>query len=248
MQFNINTDSVVSFANTMEKMGKTIFPGVVLGTLNDAVYDVKTKTMPAASDVFEHRTKNFFQANSKFEKASGNNISRMRATIGFFSNNLVGSDNYAVRDLQQQEMGGRIDRRAFIPLDSARSSGSHSKNVRPNARLSAIKKIVKARNQKGKTNAEKFVNAVLKAGTGGFVLSSNGKGDNILWRVDALKSNVKRKKFEPRLTALYDYAKDRSVRINRPTHFMQKATIVSAKKLEGFFLVRANRKIKALSI
>jgi len=247
MEFNINTDAVVSFTNTLEKIGKTILPDVIRGTLNDAVYDVKTKTMPAASDVFIHRQKNFFKANSKFEKSTGNNINSMRSSVGFFSNNLIGSDNYAVRDLQQQEKGGIIEGRSFIALDSARSSGSHSKMVRPNARLNAIKRIVKARNQKGKTNSEKFVNAVLKAGTGGFVLSSNGKGDNILWRVDALKSSVKRKKFEPKLTALYDYSNDRSVRIKRPTHFMQKATIITAKKLDGFFLVRANRKIKTLN-
>lgn len=247
MEFNINTDAVVSFTNTLEKMGKTMLPDVIRGTLNDAVYDVKTKTMPAASGVFIHRSKNFFKANSKFEKATGNNIGGMRATVGFFSNNLIGSSNYAVRDLQQQEKGGTIEGRSFIPLDSARTSGSHTKMVRPNARLNAIKRIVKAKNQKGKTKAEKFVNAVLKAGTGGFVLSSNSNGDNILWRVDALKSNVKRKKFEPKLTALYDYSKDRSIKIKRPTHFMQKATIMSAKKLDGFFLVRANRKIKSLA-
>lgn len=242
---NVNTDALVRYSHKLEEISKNLLPEVVRGTLNDAAFDVKTKTMPSEAGVFTIRQKNFFKANSKFEKASGNDIKTMKSLVGFFSNNLHGKDNYAVKDLQQQEHGGRISARAFIPLKSARVGGSQDKVVRPNARLESIKRIVNSRNAKGKSKSERFVNAVLKAGVGGYVLGDNKAGENILWRVDAMKSNVKNKKFEPRLTPLYDYQKDRGIKINRPTHFMEKASVRSARSMEHFFLLRANRKIKA---
>jgi len=73
----------------------------------------------------------------------------MRATIGMVEASLKGSHNYSVKDLEQQELGGAIDKRSFIPLKGGRIGNSFGKNVRANARLSSINNLIDARKRKG---------------------------------------------------------------------------------------------------
>ncbi|MBL4809315.1 MAG: hypothetical protein JKY43_04565, partial [Phycisphaerales bacterium] len=47
VEFNVNTDAVVSLTNKLEKLHKSAFPVAVRGTLNSAAFDVKQKSMPA---------------------------------------------------------------------------------------------------------------------------------------------------------------------------------------------------------
>ncbi len=246
MKFNINTDEVVKFTNKLEKMHKSALPSAIRGTLNDAVRDVKTNTMlDESKKKFVNRSPNFFKSQSRYEKALGFNVDSMESSVGFVEGGLKGGDNYSVKDLEEQESGGTINKKSFIPLNTARISKSANKVVRANARLKSIKKIVNARNQKGKSKAEKFVNATLKAGIGGFVLGSTINGENILWRVDSLKSNLKTRKFTPKLTPLYDFNKGRSIKV-KATNFMHKASIYSAKKMNWFYEKQAKRQIEKL--
>lgn len=244
IQLNINTDSAVKFTNALEKLHRSALPSAIRGALNDAAFDVKTNTMPHHSAIeFKNRVPNFFKANSKVEKAMGFDVNTMKATVGFVEGALRGGNNFAVRDLNEQESGGTIDKKSFIPLDPARTGKSSDKPVRPNARLKSIGKIVNARNQKGASKSSKFINAVLRAGVGGFVLGSTKKGENILWRVDGLSSNVKTKKFTPKLTALYDWKQGRSVHVQGRS-FMKKASLESSKKIEGYYIKQALRQIQ----
>lgn len=239
---NINTDAAVIFTNQLEKMSRSALPVAVRGTLNKAAFNTKKITMPEeAASSFEKRSPNFFKANSRVEMATGFNISSMKATIGFVSDNLKGQNNYAVENLEQQEHGGAIRKRAFIPMNQARAGNSHSKNVRPNARLSALKKIVNARDAKGVNSRQKFIKSAIYAGKGGLVLASSN-GRTILWRVNSLK---KTKGGKLKLTPLYTFRQNRSISVKK-TSFMRKSSIKSAANLEKYFIAEAERQLKKL--
>lgn len=237
MKLNINTDAAVRFTNELEKMHKKHLPSAVRGALNDAVYDVKTNTMPKTADkTFTNRQPNFFKANSRFENAKGFDLKSMKATVGFVEGGLKGGNNYSVKDLEQQEDGGVINRKSFIPLIAARVGNSPNKPVRANARLSAINKIIDVRNITAKTKQGRFVKAVVQAGKGGFVLS--GK---TLWKIDSFKK-VKGKTVYKK-TALYTFRKGRKVSVGS-TNFMKKSSIESAKNLDDYYIKQAKRQIE----
>jgi len=240
VEFNVNTDAVVSLTNKLEKLHKSAFPVAVRGTLNSAAFDVKQKSMPAFAFVsFEQRQKNFFKANSKVEMARGFDVKSMESVVGFKS---LGGSNDSVDELEQQERGGVIKSRSFIAIDTGRVSKSHARIVQKKNRISTMPNVVDARKAKGKNKRQKFVKSVIHAGVGGLVLSEH-KGKEILWRVNSLNrdSNGKFK-----LTALYSFKKGRSVNV-KATHFMRKASLNSAKLLDDFYIVEAKKQIKRLT-
>lgn len=242
MKLNINTDAVVSFTNTLEKMHRSALPNAIRGTLNNAAFDVKTNTMQKSADVnFIKRQPNFFKANSRFEKATGFNVNTMKSTVGMVSTNLQGADNHSVKDLEQQEHGGSIDKRSFIPTNLARKGNSARGLVRSNARLSAIKNIIKTKNSTGKNAKEKFVVAASVAGKGGFVLD-----ENILWRIDSFpKSSLRSKRTIIKRTPIYSFKSGRKASVHA-TNFMREATLNTAKKMETFYFAEAKRQIEKL--
>lgn len=238
----IDTRELTEFANRLANLSKTALPNVVRKTLNDAAMDVKKTTMPESSHVFTQRQQNFFTANSRVEFAkSSSSISNMQSSVGFMEKGLKGENNYSVKDLEQQEKGGTITNKSFIPLDTARTSKSNSKSVKANLRLTAIDRIIHTRNQKGKNKKEKFIRAVIRAGVGGFVLGSDISGENILWRVNSVSQNLKTRKLD--ITPLYNYRKGRSIKVS-PTHFMEKASEKTTKKMEKFFIINAEERFK----
>jgi hypothetical protein len=242
MNLNINTDAVVGMTNKLEALHKSALPSAVRGTLNKAAYDLKTVTMPAKADAaFVKRSDNFFRANSKYEYATGFKVDSMIAKVGFVSEKLKGGDNYAVKDLEKQEDGGSINKRAFVPLEGARKDNTMASLVKPNARLKKIRTIINPINAKAKNAKEAFVKSVMFAGKGGFVLGELG-GNQILWRVNSLN---KTKGGNFKLTALYSFKAGRQAKV-RPTFFMRSASLESAKKMEKYYIDEAKRQIHKL--
>jgi len=238
---NINTDASVVFANKLEKMHRSALPVAIRGALNKAAFDVKQNTMPrTAKSSFIQRSPNFFKANSKVEMAKGFLVNDMKATVGFTSQGLKGSSNYAVKELEQQEKGGRLTNKSFRPTNIARG-GSYTKLVRPANRLSAMKNIVVANRAKGVNKGQRFIKSAVHAGKGGLVLSEyNGK--TILWRINSLN---KTKTGKMKLTPLYTYKKGRDVKVSK-TKFMQTASLQSNKMMDSFFVKEAKRQIDKL--
>jgi hypothetical protein len=233
MRLDINTNNVVAFTAKLERMKKSDLPVAIRSALNDTAFDVKTKTMPKSAEKFVNRSPNFFKANSKYEKAEGFNIRAMKSTVGFLSDNLKGGNNFAVKDLEQQEKGGTIGGKSFIPMKQARMGQSTTKAVRPNNRTTAIKNIVDARKMSGVSEKQKFRKAAIRAGVGGHVLGN--KTPAILWRVNALGQPLK-------MTPLYTYKENREVTVKK-TGFMRSASETSANKMEAFFIAQAKRRI-----
>lgn len=243
LKLNINSDELVVFTNKLEKLSKTAMPNVVRKSLNTLALDVKRDTMLESSNKeFTNRSKNFFKANSRVNFAKGSKLKTLRSEVGFTaSNNVKKNDNeLSIDDLEKQEHGGKIKGRAFVPLESSRTSKSHSKNVRKSFRLGAINKIVNAKDMKGKNRKEKFVKAIHKAGKGGYVLADTGK-KTILWRINSTRRTKQGRYF---LTALYTYEKGRTVKIKKATHFMEKASVKTYKKLPNIYRKEAEIRFK----
>jgi len=224
----------VKHTRDLERLSKSALPNAVRSTLNSIAFDVKKTTMPnSAKKNFVQRKPSFFKAKSRVEMASGSNISTMNSKVGFTGN------DQAVEDLEQQEGGGKIKGRSFIPVKSARVGNSNNKSIRANARLKAIKNVVDSKNAKGKNDKEKFVKSVYFAGKGGYVLS-NFKNRGYLWRVNSL-NKTESKAFK--LTLLYTFKKGRDVTVSK-TGFMQSASLESAEKMEQIFAKEASRQFK----
>jgi hypothetical protein len=240
MQIDVNNNAVVKHTATLEKLRKSALPNAIRGTLNDAAFDVKQKTMPVqAKDKFINRSPNFFKANSRVEKAVGFDVNTMKSVVGFIDTGLRGENNFSVKDLEQQEHSGTIKGKSFIPLDTARQGQSHNQLVKPANRLSRITNVVVANKLSG-TKRQQFRKAIVKAGAGGYVLGGDIKGEDILWRVDSIDtSGINR--FS--LTPLYDFRKARSVHVDQ-TSFMRIASIDSAEKMNKFYIAQAEFWIK----
>lgn len=246
LRLNINTDAVVGLTNKLEKLHRSALPAAVRGALNDAVFNVKTKTMPAeAQATFKQRQPNFFKANSKFEKAEGFNINRMRSTVGFYENKLTNqATNYAVKDLERQEGGGQIDGKAFIPMRQARGGRGL---VRANARIAAIKKgLVNAQKVKSSRNAkQRLIRAAIKAkelhGGNAFILGNRVGGSQTLFKVNKIVGLNSGKLFM-KLTPLYRVKKDRTIRVEK-TGFMQRASMETAMEIDKFYIRQALRQL-----
>ena len=139
--FDIDNHAVKNFTDDLRKMKNKSFPWVVRNTLNDLALDVKQRTMPKhAQQEFTNRTKTFFKSQSSVNYARGNNINRMRSEIGF-TNWKTKTD--AVSNLEQQEHGGVIDDRDFLPMNQARISNSLNRMVRGKNRIQGIRKTKK---------------------------------------------------------------------------------------------------------
>lgn len=233
MFIDINSSALVVHTNRLEKMSRSVLPYAIRSTLNSAAFDVKKNTMPeSAKREFTQRMPNFFRANSSVEMAMGYNIDSMRATIGFLARGA--KSDKAVAELEQQEHGGVIGGRSFIPMNEARG-GNSNRGVRPQNRITGLKNVVNANTIEGKTPAQKFRHAAVKAGAGGYVLGNNAK--QTLFKV--LSVNDNRIKLRP----LFSYQEHRSVRV-KGTGFMESASLISASKMNGIYIAEAEKQIE----
>jgi len=262
MFLNINADAVVVHTAKLETMHRSALPVAVRQALNNAAFDVKQNTMPKESDVFVHRSPTFFKATSRVEAAKGFDINTMRAVVGFLPPGGAKESGGATKDLEQQEYGGTIGHRAFIPLAKARTGSSYQRRVKSDLRLAAIQKeIIDSRNSNlhgVKNDKERFLLTAISVGKGGFVIGTgkNAKGNRMLYRINSVhrlknSSTAKDgKKYESgntvvNSTAIYSVKSKREVK-PKATHFMQKASNKSANKLDNYFIAAAKKQIAKL--
>lgn len=257
MKIIINTEAF-EHAKTLEQINRSALPVAIRGTLNDAVYDVKTRSMPKSAEAFQKRKPNFLKANSKFEKAQGFDVNTMKATVGFYENKLVhASTNFAVKDLEKQEHGGKIDSKAFIPMRAARVSGSgvtkskyRRSNIRDFVDASKVKSISghSAPKLLQSVRKQKLIRAAIKAsivyGSNAYVLGNpNAAGRKTLFKVERfLKIGDK---LDIKLTPLFNVRKGRSVEV-RATQFMERASFNTRSLIGKFFTAQAQKQFNRL--
>lgn len=239
----VNNKAVIEYTNKLEKMRKYDLPLAVRGTLNKAAFNLKQVTMPASAEAtFTKRKENFFKANSRVQMANGFNINSMRSVVGFTTMNA--KENYkSVLELKQQEHGGVIPDRDYIPLDEARIGNSASKQVSAPNRIKKINlsAVVHAKNMPG-SRKQKFLAAAIKASKGGYVTA--GLNKQLLRKVLSIKYVDGRTVVKSK--AIYSHKPNRNVKIDS-TFFMKKASINTSKKLNTFYISEAQRRIAKFS-
>lgn len=239
---NVNSSALVKFTNRLEQMRKSDFPIAIRQTLNKAAFNVKQVTMPeSTAAIFDKRNPNFFKANSKVQMAQGFDVPSMKSVVGFVSTNLQ-YNTKAVRELEQQEYGGTIEDRDLIPTESART-GNNATPVRPMNRLKTIgnriKNAINVKDISGPSRRYRFTKAAIKAGKGGYIIA--GLRRMMLYRIESISRKFGRTFIKQ--TPIYSYRQGRSVRVKQ-TKFMRQATLVSARRLNKFFIDEANRRFK----
>lgn len=232
---NIDNSGVVQHTARLEKMRKSAMPVAVRQTLSRAAFDVKKVTMPAESDVFTHRNKTFFKANSKVDPAKGFDIKTMQAVVGFVPK--PGDKSHSVEDLEQQEEGGNIKGRAFIATPQARTGGLFSGKVKAKNRLETMRNSIvdpRKNNGNGKSN---FVRSAIHAGVGGFIM--NQSHDRVL-EIKGIQRKADNSGTTIKTIMVDTIKKNRSAHVGA-THFMRKASDKSADKMEGYYIEEAEK-------
>jgi len=246
----IESKSVDELAGKLQQISRSSFPVAIRQTLNSAAFDVKKTTMPKESEkAFENRSKNFFKANSKVIQANGFNVNTMQSEVGFYENKLKNqSTNYAVKDLEQQENGGKIDGRSFVALKQIRNS---SGLVKGNQRMESIReKPITRMSQTGRagnkndskritlSKSQSFVKASMRAikETDGLIMSKkNSNGEQIVSRVISVSQSLgKKRKLKIKTLRMYTVKKNRKVN-PKATHFMRNSAEKSATLMEFNF-------------
>lgn len=244
MNYTVNIDAraAVVFTNKLEKLHKSALPNAIRNTLNRAAFDVKMNTMPASAEKnFVKRKPNLFKANNKVFMAQGWDVNTMRATVAFTPQSAA-YNNFAVRELEEQENSGVIGNRSFVPLPTSRSNNTNSGQVLPSNRLSVIKKIVDSSNSSGRSKKEQFIKAALYAGRGGFVIGNTGS--KTLFKITSVKRDGQSTIIKK--TPLYSFAKGRSVRITKATHFMRTASFKTSNEIYKFYQQESTRQLNRL--
>lgn len=229
----VNSDSLIRFNDLIDSLPKSAYPKVVRGTLNSLAFDVKKNTMLAsAKRNFITRDKNFFRANSQVQMAKGFDVDSMYSMFGFNPAGRV-KNKQSVENLEFQERGGRIDGRAYIPTDKARTAKNYVRMVARRNRIKNLRNVVVVANAPGKKHGQKFIQSVVHAGEKGLILTQDS-----LFRVDKMQRKDGSWKF--RLTHLYSYKKGRSVRV-KATYFMRQALDKTQRKTEGIYIHEVTR-------
>lgn len=256
MVLNLDTSKVVVFADKLESMSKRALPRAVKETLSKAALDVKQRTMPiSAEKSFTVRRKNFFKANSSVQFAKMGSIDSMRATVGFIETKLKGGDNYAVKDLEQQEYGGRIKGRKFIPMDTARVGKSRDKLVKRSVpKLSELKDIGivwagdrknRGSRKRAKTKKQRWVRAAFRAGVGGFVAGNMRKGRITIRQIKQISTNIKTRKLDIKSVPVYSFKKG-GIKPVKSRGFMRRASLDTGTIMDDIFINEARKQIEYL--
>lgn len=242
--FSIDSDNLVVATARLERIGKRELPNAARATLNRTAMHVKQVSMPnEAKEEFVQRKPSFWKAASKVEFARGAGIEQMRSTVGFVP--PPNDTGRAVEDMDQQEHGGKIGGRTFIPLKAARTSKNWHKNVKRELRMKALNEMFDSRNSnlKGKNDKENFTLSGIYAGKGGLVLGDrkNARGNKTVFLI----RKILRKKGNTVVVSdpVYSMRKNRKVQVEG-THFMRDASLKAAEKMESIFLEEAAKRIK----
>jgi hypothetical protein len=252
---NINSSELSSHVERLRKMHRSALPNAIRETLSKAALNVKQNTMPrSAKKAFTHRAPNFFKANSSVEFAKGYNVNQMKSVVGFVSTKLkLGENNFAVKDLAQQEKGGQIKGRSFVPTDEARTGKSASKLVKKKNRLGEIdlSKVVKANRiaskLSGKNKKQAFIRAAIMAkklhGNEAYVLGNPKNGKRTLSRINSISTNLQTRKIEIDRTPLYSYKQGRAVKVSA-TNFMKRASFETQSQMSAMFIKEAQKQFE----
>lgn len=251
MDLKLDMNEFNDYAKKLGKLHRSALPTAVRATLNTAAFDVKKNTLiKSAKKAFEERDKNFFKANSTVDMATGWNVDTMKSSVGMMENRLKdNSTNHSVQDLEQQEHGGTIKSKSFIPMRGARTSKNSKKKVSARFRMSQVldeSKYFSTSKSTGKTNKAKFVRTAIyafkKNPSNAYILGNVWKGNRTLSKIESIKFNRDRT-IKIKRTPLYTYRKGRSITV-AGKNFMKRAAHESSLDMNKVFRKEAERQFK----
>lgn len=241
MQIIIDTSALEKYSIKLKGLSRSAFPLAVRQTLNNAAFDMKQNSILENSrKAFINRSANFFKVNSSVDAANGFSVNTMKSAVGFISNKLKGGNNFSVDDLNQQEEGGLINKKSFIPTAKARTSNSNNRLVRANARLKSIK-LINVRNVTGSSWGQRAIKSAVYGGIGSNLLITKGGNSGAVYRITSINRVGGNIKFKS--TKLYSFDKNRNVHV-KPHHFIEKAGLQTGKKMDSFFIKNAERQFE----
>mgnify|MGYP001012205513 CR=1 FL=1 len=212
----------------------------------------------SAKRTFKERQKNFFKANSTAVPAEGFDINSMKSEVGFYENKLsIKSTNYAVKDLEEQEHGGRIKGRDFIARKEARLPGGLVKNaariteLKTGNKIVFIKSSLASKTRSGKSTVvsrkQAFIRAAIKAkelmGDKALVLGNASSGKRTLSLIRSIRFTKKGTGIKINRTPLYTFKGGRVVEV-QPTNFMKRASFETSSNMDEMYIRRAQAQFK----
>jgi hypothetical protein len=255
MQIVVDTHALNEQRKLLDSYSKRAFPRAIKDTLNSAAMDVKQNTMlkQTKKSFKGNREPNFFKSQSKVNFAKGTDIKTMQSMVGFAPHPSRPGSKAAIADLKEQEHGGNI-KRPLLGTSQIRIGKSYSRKVRKEMTLQKLQsegivtksgtinrsKVASAQNvKKARSKKAKFVRAAFAVvNTKGYMMSGN-----TLFKVNSISSNRKSKAVNLKATPLYTEKRGRTVRI-KPTHFMEKASVLTHSKIGAIFNSHAEKAIK----
>ena len=223
VQFKADTKELAKITKALDGLHKSAFPVAARQTLNDLAFNAKKKELQkTAANNFTVRSRSFFNKFSKVEKASGLDVSKMKANMG-----MIGKET---ENFHAQEVGGTVEH-STIPNESARISNSDKKRVR---KVNYAKgRVVRPRSQKKKDFPK---NAAIA-----FKQNKLLKHKGVILKIKSIKKT--RKGIVIKSDAIYRDELNRNVRITG-TDFIQETAMESMKKLNRFYAKNANQRFK----
>ena len=249
-QINVNNDDVVKLTKNLERLNKSAFPIAVRQTLNTQAFEVKKKELIIEFDkAFDVRSRSFPKAFSQVSLASGFDVKSMMAKVGFTDGKRGGKSEQAGRDMVQQQLGGEIGGRKYIPIDEARVSKSPKKRVKSKERLSSISKskIVNSSTNRAKTSKQRYVRSAIYAATvygpGSYLSHKGDTGRTTLYRIDKVGSDIRTRNLLIGVTPVYSEEEGRSVSVSANPVTARAAKKVN-KNVERIFVKHAKQRFE----
>lgn len=231
----IESKNIINFTHTLSKLHRSALPNAVRFTLNDAARDVKFNTLQKnAQSEFDVKKPSFFKAFSRYQPATGWNISAMKSTVGMVK--AQDPKKTASTKIAAQQFAGIVKDRAYIPQEAAKTNKGTLKQSFTNL-LKQGNAYVYEKEKGGNyiQIASKSLNEKKP-----LLVRKNGKG----YLVSVKKINKEAPIVETEILA--SYKKDRDIKLKTKHPFVNNAAMQSGAKIETMFIKNAKKQIARL--
>ena len=217
MEIRVDTTELGRFTKKLIQFRKSAFPSVTRSTLNDLAFETKKNVKDLSYKQFtirERPRQNVFNTGILVDKAKYDRIEAMKSRVGL-NNQEFGRWGDLSFKVAKQEVGGTIDKKSLIPLNTVRVSRSNKKKIKKKKSLSKLN--------------------FSRGNSGGYFKFNAKNGKQYI--AEPIGRGKRRK-----LRLLYTFKKGRSVRIKKRPFLMPSAIKASFKTTE-FFRKNARRTI-----
>lgn len=246
---DVNSADLIKFSKKLDRISKKALPRTVRNTLNSLAFNTKKKTLIEESNkAFTNRAKNFFKAFSRVEMAKQKKINDMVSQVGMTPKGRGGRFVQAGENMLQQNVGGKIDHRSLVPIDTARVAEKNERRVRKENWLRNLDVVLDTKDARVTKAKQRFVRSAIyvveRFGSGGVIQHRRTDGRTMLYRVKRGGSDIITRQFDLKITPLYSVKPGRSVQINEPVPFVKRSAERSMKDAQKIFSKHAERQLR----